>query len=127
MSAVFDPLRLSMVSLDVAAAHRGTPQGIAQRQQTRLAALIESALRGSRLYRSLWPAGTTPGTALEQLPMVTRAQLMADFDGWVTDPHLHFDALRAFTADRQPRVLRHSGPADQALLRVTWPTCKPCW
>ena len=121
MSAVFDPLRLSMVSLDVAAAHRGTPQGIAQRQQTRLAALIESALRGSRLYRSLWPAGTTPGTALEQLPMVTRAQLMADFDGWVTDPHLHFDALRAFTADRQPRVLRHSGPADQALLRVTWP------
>lgn len=29
---------------------------------------------------------------------------------------------RAFTADRQPRVLRHSGPADQALLRVTWPT-----
>ena len=99
MSAVFDPLRLSMVSLDVAAAHRGTPQGIAQRQQTRLAALIESTLRGSRLYRSLWPAGTTPGTALEQLPMVTRAQLMADFDGWVTDPHLHFDALRAFTAD----------------------------
>lgn len=29
---------------------------------------------------------------------------------------------RAFTADRAPRLLRHSGAADQALLRYTWPT-----
>lgn len=29
---------------------------------------------------------------------------------------------RAFTADRSPRVIRHIGPADQALLRITWPT-----
>ena len=88
-----------MVSLDVAAAQRGLPQGIVQRQQTRLAALLESTLRGSRLYRSLWPADTTPQTALKNLPVVTRRQLMGDFDGWVTDPQLEFEALRAFTAD----------------------------
>lgn len=29
---------------------------------------------------------------------------------------------RKFTADRKPRLIRHDGPADQALLRVTWPT-----
>ena len=29
---------------------------------------------------------------------------------------------RSFTADRSPRVLRHTGPRDQALLRLTWPT-----
>ncbi|MBB4856937.1 zinc protease [Novosphingobium chloroacetimidivorans] len=29
---------------------------------------------------------------------------------------------RTFTADRRPRIVRHSGPADQALLRLTWPT-----
>jgi zinc protease len=29
---------------------------------------------------------------------------------------------RTFTADRSPRVIRHTGPADQALLRITWPT-----
>lgn len=29
---------------------------------------------------------------------------------------------RPFTADRSPRVIRHTGPADQALLRLTWPT-----
>ncbi|WP_159978310.1 MULTISPECIES: pitrilysin family protein [unclassified Novosphingobium] len=29
---------------------------------------------------------------------------------------------RLFTGDRAPRVIRHTGPADQALLRITWPT-----
>ncbi len=29
---------------------------------------------------------------------------------------------RTFTSTRQPRVLRHSGPSDQALLQLTWPT-----
>ncbi|PNU05769.1 M16 family metallopeptidase [Novosphingobium guangzhouense] len=29
---------------------------------------------------------------------------------------------RTFTQDRKPRIVRHTGPADQALLRITWPT-----
>lgn len=29
---------------------------------------------------------------------------------------------RTFNPDRSPRVIRHTGPADQALLRITWPT-----
>ncbi len=29
---------------------------------------------------------------------------------------------RPFTADRKPRIVRHTGPADQALLRLTWPS-----
>ena len=29
---------------------------------------------------------------------------------------------RAFTADLKPRIIRHTGPADQALLRFTWKT-----
>ena len=29
---------------------------------------------------------------------------------------------RTFTKDRSRRVIRHDGPADQALLRLTWPT-----
>ena len=99
MNAVFDPVRLSAVCMDVAAAQRGTPEGIAQRQQTRLAALIEATLRGSRLYRALWPAGASAHTPLQALPPVERRQLMADFGGWVTDPQLELAALRAFTAD----------------------------
>lgn len=29
---------------------------------------------------------------------------------------------RPFTTNRQRRIVRHTGPADQALLRLTWPT-----
>ncbi|HEX7752563.1 MAG TPA: insulinase family protein [Novosphingobium sp.] len=29
---------------------------------------------------------------------------------------------RGFTADRTRRTIRHTGPADQALIRLTWPT-----
>ncbi|MEE4450427.1 insulinase family protein [Novosphingobium resinovorum] len=29
---------------------------------------------------------------------------------------------RLFSGDRSARVIRHTGPADQALLRITWPT-----
>jgi zinc protease len=29
---------------------------------------------------------------------------------------------RRFTSDRSARTIRHSGPADQALLRIVWPT-----
>ena len=29
---------------------------------------------------------------------------------------------RPFTSDRNPRIVRHTGPSDQATVRVTWPT-----
>ncbi|MEZ5717206.1 MAG: phenylacetate--CoA ligase family protein [Burkholderiaceae bacterium] len=99
MSAVFDLLRLSTVSLDVAAAHRGAAQGIAQRQQRRLAQLLDVALRDSRLYQELLLPGCSARTPLQQLPVVTRGQLMERFDDWVTDPRLKLDELRALTAD----------------------------
>jgi zinc protease len=39
-----------------------------------------------------------------------------DFQPYAAQRH------RPFTRDRRPRVIRHTGPADQALLRLTWPT-----
>ncbi|MDY0107985.1 MAG: phenylacetate--CoA ligase family protein [Giesbergeria sp.] len=99
MSPVFDLLRLSSVSMDVIAAQRGTRQGIAQRQQVRLAQVLGSALRESRFYQDLLPGGTSAHTPLDQWPVVTRGQLMECFDDWVTDPRLKLDELRAFTAD----------------------------
>jgi len=100
MMPVFDPLRLASVSLDVLAAGRDAPGGVAARQRTRLARLLESAVHGSRFYRDHL-AGFAPGAPLDDLPTVTRAALMARFDDWVTDPRLRLDELKAFTADPQ--------------------------
>lgn len=99
MTTVFDPLRLAAVALDVLASGRAAPDAIAARQKTRLAHLLDAAVRGSRLYRERLQ-GKTPATlALSAVPILDRTELMARFDDWVTDPQLKLTELRAFTAD----------------------------
>lgn len=101
MTTVFDPLRLGAVALDVLASGRAAPDAIAARQKTRLAHLLDATVRGSPLYRERLQ-GKTPATlALSALPVLDRAELMARFDDWVTDPQLKLAELRAFTADAQ--------------------------
>lgn len=100
MNPVFDPLRLTSVSLDVLATGRGSPAGVAARQRARLRGLLASATRGSRFYRDHL-AGLGSDTPLAGLPPVTRAALMTRFHDWVSDPRLRLDELKAFTADPQ--------------------------
>src|SRR3990167_9264649 len=101
MTTVFDPLRLGAVALDVLASGRAAPDAITARQKTRLAHLLDAAVRGSRLYRERLQ-GKTPATlALSAVPVLDRTELMARFDDWVTDPLLKLTELRAFTADAQ--------------------------
>ncbi len=104
MNPVFDLLRLSTVSLDAMLVQRGGRAGVEQRQRSRLAQLLEAALRGSVLYRELLGPGAHAGMALEDVPVVTRGMLMERFGDWVTDPRLHLDELRAFTADPARRA-----------------------
>ena len=98
MAPVFDPLRLSAVSLDVLTAGRATPGAIAVRQKARLSRVLAAALRGSALYRERLK-GLGPATPLAALPVVTRGELMHRFEDWVTDPCLKLADLQAFTAD----------------------------
>lgn len=99
MTPVFDPFRLTAVTADVVLAGHATPQGIAARQSARLARLLAVVQRDSRLYRENLRGKSPAATALETLPVVTRGELQARFDDWVTDPHLKLDELCAFTAD----------------------------
>lgn len=98
MTQVFDALRASAVALDVLAAAGDTPAGLARRQQRRLAALLAHARQASPLMRERL-AGLAPDAPLAALPVSRRADLMAQFDRWVTDPALSLGALRRFTAD----------------------------
>lgn len=101
MISVFDPLRLGAVALDVLVSGRATPDALAARQQARLAQLLDAAMRGSPVYRERLH-GKVPGTTpLSALPMVSRSELMARFDDWVTDPELKLAHLRVFTANPQ--------------------------
>ena len=95
MAPVFDPLRLSAVSLDVLTAGRATPGAIAVRQKARLSRVLAAALRGSALYRERLK-GLGPATPLAALPVVEQQALRARFagldrlyrDGWRLGPQL---------------------------------------
>jgi phenylacetate-coenzyme A ligase PaaK-like adenylate-forming protein len=99
MSAVFDALHLQAAMLDVLAAAHATPALLAQRQQQRLQRLLEAAREGSALYRERIDAPRSRWSDLARIEPVSRAELMARFDAWVTDPELRLDELRAFIAD----------------------------
>ena len=101
MIAVFDPLRLGAVALDVLASGRATPGALAARQKVRLAKLLDVAVRGSAVYRERLHGKAPSNPELSTLPKVTRTELMARFDDWVTDPQLKLAELSVFITDPQ--------------------------
>ena len=97
MWSCFDPWRTAAASLDALAVGGGTHAVLAARQQSRLAALLQAAARGSPLYRERLDQGRR--TSLCDVPPVDKSELMQRFDEWVTDPRLRLAELRAFAAD----------------------------
>jgi phenylacetate-CoA ligase len=73
------------------------PEVLRTRAELRLNSLVAHARRNSRFYRDLYQ-GLAPGrVSLEELPVVTKSELMAQFEDWVTRPDLKLDALVEFT------------------------------
>lgn len=72
---------------------------IAARQRARLVDLVDVARTSSPYYRARY-AGLPPGVAdLQRLPPVTKPELMAHFDEWVTDPAVTRAGVERFVAD----------------------------
>ena len=94
---VFDPLQLQSALLDVQAASHAPAAALIRRQQMRLAHLL-AAVQGSRLYQERLQ-GQGGAFDFQSITPVTRAELMARFDDWVTDPALRLDDLQALTRD----------------------------
>lgn len=86
-------------ALDLWRAKREGTAGLMRRQESRLAALVASARANSRFYRRLYRGTPCDEVLLEELPPVTKPELMAAFDDWVTDPVLTRAALEEHIAD----------------------------
>ncbi len=90
------------VAWDIWRASRAAPSAIAHRQRKRLDALITFARARSAYYRALYsdiPDLRVNGSALALLPPVTKPDLMAHFDQWVTDAQVTKAGVEAFVAD----------------------------
>ncbi len=68
-------------------------------QQTRLASLIRFARAHSPFYRELYRNLPDDIVDLRQIPPVTKPQLMANFDEWVTDSAVTRAGISRFLAD----------------------------
>lgn len=84
---------------DLWRAQREGSAGLAHRQATRLAALVAHARERSRFYRQLYRHLPAQGIVPSDLPPVTKRELMASFDDWVTDPRVTLAGVEAFVAD----------------------------
>ena len=87
------------VALDLWSAEREGAAGLARRQESRLAALLADARGASRFYQRLYCHLPAEGVALGDLPVVTKRELMAVFDEWVTDPGVTRAGVEAFIAN----------------------------
>ncbi len=68
------------------------------KRDQRIASLLAHARTRSRFYAHHW-RDMPPDAPLHALPPVTRKDLMAHFDDWVTDPQIRLDEVRRFVAD----------------------------
>lgn len=67
---------------------------IAARQQARFEDLVRFARKHSLFYRKLY-------NNVEDLPPVTKRELMANFDDWVTDPAVNISSVEAFLKEER--------------------------
>lgn len=98
MLPAFDPVHSCAVALDVIAAGTADAAALNNRRARRLATLLSTAVERSPLYRQVC-GRTRAAPALGEFPAMTKAELMARFDDWVTDRGLQLEAVRRFVAD----------------------------
>lgn len=96
---------LLKTSIDIWRAGRSKPAGIRLRQETRLAELIRFARANSPYYARKYSHLPKTETSLQQIPPVTKKELMAHFNEWVTYPEITLDSVREFVS--QPSLIGH--------------------
>jgi putative adenylate-forming enzyme len=84
---------------DVWSAGGARPAAIAARQARRLRDLVAYARRHSPVYRDLYGEAGDGEIRLRDLPTVSKAALMPQFDRWVTDPNVTHAMAEGFAAD----------------------------
>ncbi|MGE6716477.1 phenylacetate--CoA ligase family protein [Peribacillus frigoritolerans] len=85
--------------MDIWKVKQSKPEGLLSRQQSRLADLISFARSNSRYYAQKYRELPDHITSLQQLPPVTKSELMTHFNDWVTDPEVTIESVKEFVSD----------------------------
>ena len=85
-------------AIDMLRAEHEGPAGLERRQRQRLAELLAHARARSPFYCDRYAHLPQSALPLTDLPPVTKPELMAHFDAWVTDPRITRHGVEAFLA-----------------------------
>lgn len=88
------------VAWDAWLAKRAGLDAIMERQQRRLHQLIAFARVHSRYYAEKYKTLPHHINDIQSLPVVTKQELMAQFEDWITDPEINRADVEAFVADK---------------------------
>jgi phenylacetate-coenzyme A ligase PaaK-like adenylate-forming protein len=79
-------------------ARRAGREDIERLQRERFSAIVRHARAHSAFYAAHYH-GCRTNAAPQELPPVSRGELMAHFDAWVTDPAITYESVESFLAD----------------------------
>lgn len=85
--------------MDIWKVKQSKPEDLLSRQQSRLADLISFARSNSRYYAQKYRELPEHITSLQQLPPVTKSELMTHFNDWATDPEVTIESVKEFVSD----------------------------
>ena len=88
-----------LLAVDQLRAERGGRAALERRRDERLRALVAHARAASPFYERLYRGLPSAVPALTDLPPVTKPELMAAFDDWVTDRAVTRSGVERFVAD----------------------------
>ncbi len=77
-------------------ARKASPEALRALQMARLNEIVAYARQHSKVYAERYHGLPEEITALAQLPIVSKAELMPRFEDWVTDPAIQRSGLEAF-------------------------------
>ena len=87
-------------AVDIWSAGRAGSREIRKRQSERLGDLVRFARRRSPFYRRLYESLPDDISDIGSLPPVSKTDLMASFDDWVTDREVTLDSVSLFVNDK---------------------------
>ena len=93
---LYDFARAGMILNKLQVHDHWTRQQLEELQRRQLRSLVDHAVRHSQFYRDLYrDVDTGRGLVLQDLPVITKAVVMENFDRLVTDPRLRLSDLEA--------------------------------
>ena len=94
-----NPITFGFNLFGLAQADQMNQHDLEQIQRQRFQDIFRYAVEHSSFYQNKYKGKSSSGVVIDDLPIVTKKELMAHFNDWVTDPEIKLSSLKKFISD----------------------------